>query len=53
MKPAVGLVYVLSNEAMPDLLNIGYTMNTVEGRVKATWASAVRRCLSCFTKNGY
>lgn len=34
MKPAVGRVYVLSNKAMPGFLKIGYTMNTVEGRVK-------------------
>ena len=34
MKPAVGRVYVLSNKAVPGLLKIGYTMNTVEGRVK-------------------
>ena len=34
MKPAVGRVYVLTNKAMPGLLKIGYTMNTVEGRVK-------------------
>jgi hypothetical protein len=34
MKPAVGRVYVLSNKAIPGLLKIGYTMNTVEGRVK-------------------
>jgi hypothetical protein len=32
MKPAVGLVYVLINKAMPGLLKIGYNMNTVELR---------------------
>ena len=33
MEKPIGRVYVLSNKAMPNLIKIGYTMNTVENRV--------------------
>lgn len=34
MKPPIGRVYVLSNPSIQGLVKIGFTMNTVEGRVK-------------------
>ena len=33
MKKPIGRVYVLTNRAMPNLIKIGHTMNTVESRV--------------------
>ena len=33
MKKPIGRVYVLTNKAMPNLIKIGFTMNTVENRV--------------------
>ncbi len=41
MKEPIGRVYVLTNSVMPGLVKIGYTLATVEGRIKELFTTGV------------
>lgn len=41
MKKPVGRVYILTNQAMPGLVKIGFTKNSVEDRVKELFTTGV------------